>query len=112
MKRVIACLLCILLLVTGCGNASDAAVPNKKSAKAAAQAVFDSMEKDAVKKTFVIDHVTYDKEQEAWVVQFWHDFSLDYQGPWSTGAVYITIRKSDGKVLSIFVGELIDGSPA
>ena len=112
MKRVIACLLCILLLVTGCGNHSKAAVPNKKAAKAAAQAVFDGMEKDAVTKTFVIDHVTYDKEQEAWVVEFWHDFSSDYQGPWSTGAVYITIRKSDGKVLSIFVGELIDGSPA
>ena len=112
MKRLIACLLCVLLLLTGCGNASEAAVPNKKAAKAAAQAVFDTMEKDEITKTFVIDHVTYDKAQGAWVVEFWHDRFGNYRGPVSTGSVYITIREADGKVLSIFYGELIDGSPA
>ena len=112
MKKVIVVILCFLLLVTGCGNASEAAVPNAKVAKEVAQAIFDSMEKDEIEQTFVIDNVTYDKAQAAWVVEFWHDLSSNYNGPVSTGSVYITIRESDGKVLSIFRGELIDGLPA
>lgn len=112
MKKVIAIILCILLLVTGCSNSSEVAVPNAKVAKEVAQAVFDGMEKDEVTNTFVIDGVFYDAEQEAWVVEFWHDLSSDYEGPMSTGSVYITIRRMDGEVLSVFRGELIDGSPA
>ena len=112
MKRAIVVVLCVLLLFTGCSTSSQAAVPNATPAKAGAQVVFDGMEKDEVTTTFVINGVFYDSEQEAWVVQFWHDLSSDYQGPMSTGSVCITIREKDGEVLSVFHGELIDGSPA
>ena len=110
MKKVIAIIVCILLLVTGCSNSSEVAVPNAKAAKEVAQAVFDGMEKDEVTKNFIFDEVSYDSEKEAWVVVFWNDFSKP--GPYSTGAIYITIREKDGKVLSVFDGELINGSPA
>lgn len=110
MRKNIIVVLCLVLLLTGCNN-SSVAVPNKKTAKAVAQAVFDEMEKDEVTKNFVFDEVFYDEEKEAWVVVYWNDFSKP--GPYSTGAIYITIRKEDAQVINIFYGELMpDGSPA
>ena len=112
MKRVIVALLCILLLATGCSKSSQVAVPNAKAAKEVAQTIFDDMEKDEVTKTFVIDKVFYNGEEEAWVVVFWHDSSQNIAEPMSTGSICITIREKDGQVLNISHGELIDGAPA
>ena len=110
-KKAILAILSVLLLVTGCSKDPSVAVPNKKTAVAIAQAYFDEMEKDEYTENFVLDEVTYNTEKEAWVVVFWNDFSKP--GPYSTGALYITIRESDAEIISVFCGELMpDGSPA
>ena len=80
------------------GTISEDVVPDQKSAKIIAQAIFDVMQGDGP-WNFQLKHVFYDEEDQIWIVSFWEDKGIYYDG----GSLSIAFQKEDGKVLRIWL---------
>lgn len=83
------------------GTYNGDAIPNKETALAVAQTIFNSMNKSQNAERFVPQHIFYDTEDEIWIVSFWQDTDETVIG----NDCNIALQKSDGKVLRIWFGE-------
>ena len=77
------------------------AVPDKETAVSIADIIFKSMQKEGRFKNYTMQRIFYDEEDEIWIVSFWEDKGIDYDVP----DCNIAFRKSDAKVLRVWVGE-------
>ena len=75
------------------------AVPNKETALKIAMAIFANHQKCGIMEGYKPQWVLEYKEEAVWMVSFWRDDAV-LGTCWS-----IAIQKSDGKILSIWVGE-------
>lgn len=126
MKRLIIILLSMLLLLSGCGAYPSPAdvmydeeqvnfqidyvvpnevVPNKKSARQIAEAVFEDLPLSSDMREFKVQRVQFDRTNDVWIVWFGQDIPLWNVlkgGPVSLSHdLYIVIQKENGKILSI-----------
>ena len=83
------------------GTYNGDAIPNKETALAVAQTIFNSMNKSQNAERFVPQHIFYDTEDEIWIVSFWQDTDETIVG----NDCSIALQKSDVKVLRIWFGE-------
>ena len=122
MKKLTIAILCVLLLLSACSantpttqhvifdadqadSQVDCVVPNKKVAKAIAEAVFEEIPVSAYAETFEIQKVAFDETNDTWIVYFGQDIPLKNiitGGPLTAGYdIYVVIQKKDGAVLKI-----------
>ena len=115
MKNTIIIILCILLLLSGCDtgpnesyviydaeqeNSQYCVIPNKDIACEVAEAIFKGIPQSSFAKDFKVQDIDFNISEGTWIVYFWEDVPED--GPAAAGsALYIVLRKKDGKVLSI-----------
>lgn len=130
MKRILAILLAAVLcavLFSACGNIQNKSViinyetgiyynknwnesagaytvdviPNKETAIAVAEMIFETMEKSQSFNEYVPNSVFFDEPDEIWIVSFSKDSDEIILG----GDCNIALQKKDGKVLRIWFGE-------
>lgn len=122
MKKLTIVILCVLLLLSACSantpttqhvifdadqadSQVDCVVPNKKVAKAIAEAVFKEIPTSAYAETFEIQKVAFDETNDTWIVYFGQVIPLKNiitGGPLTAGYdIYVVIQKKDGAVLKI-----------
>lgn len=83
------------------GTYQGDAIPDKETALAVAQGIFQGMEKSQAAEQYRPQVVFYDQEDEIWIVSFWQDSGQTTLG----NDCSIALQKKDGKVLRIWFEE-------
>lgn len=88
------------------GTYNGAVIPNKECAVAVAEAIFNNMEKSERSRNYTQQSVSFDEDNQIWIVSFWEPTNLESSNIITLGNdCSIAIQKADGKVLRIWFGE-------